>query len=177
MLIVNTLLLGGLLLAPLAIFGQRSQNSRKDPHPDVKEQELKVKKSDDQWKQELSDEQYHILREKGTERPYTGKFNKHKEEGVYTCAACHAELFRSDSKFDSGCGWPSFYQSIDNKKIVTRTDNSHGMTRTEIMCANCGGHLGHLFDDGPAPTGLRYCVNSVSLDFKKVNVAPAPNQK
>jgi peptide methionine sulfoxide reductase msrA/msrB len=124
-----------------------------------------VVKSDDEWKKELSEEQYYVLRQKGTEAPYTGKLLMNKEKGVYKCAACGNELFTDDMKFDSHCGWPSFDKEIKGGKIKTTTDISHGMQRTEIMCAKCGGHLGHLFDDGPTETGQRYCVNSVSLDF------------
>jgi len=127
----------------------------------------KVEKSDEEWKKVLSEEQFDVLRNKGTERPFTGKYYLHKEKGVYVCAACGAELFKSDTKFDSGCGWPSFNNVIDSSKVVYTKDNSLGMSRTEITCARCGGHLGHVFDDGPPPTGLRYCINSVSIDFKK----------
>jgi peptide-methionine (R)-S-oxide reductase len=127
----------------------------------------KVKKSDDEWKKILSPEQFDVLRNKGTERPFSGKYYLHKEKGVYVCAACGAELFTSDTKFDAGCGWPSFSDVVDQSKVVYTKDNSLGMSRTEITCAKCGGHLGHVFDDGPPPTGLRYCINSVSIDFKK----------
>jgi len=127
----------------------------------------KVVKTDEEWKKVLSPEQYEVLREKGTEAPFSGKYYLHKEKGVYVCAACGAELFRSDTKFDAGCGWPSFFDAIDSSKIVYTKDMSHGMVRTEITCAKCGGHLGHVFDDGPAPTGTRYCVNSLSIEFKK----------
>lgn len=122
-------------------------------------------KSEEEWKKSLTAEQYYILREKGTERPFTGKFYLHKEKGVYTCAGCGAELFTDEMKFDSHCGWPSFDREIAGGKIKQHTDTSHGMVRTEITCARCGGHLGHIFDDGPTNTGLRYCVNSVSLSF------------
>ena len=126
-----------------------------------------IEKTDAEWRAELSPEEYRVLRQKGTERAYTGKFWDHHEDGTYTCRGCQAPLFTSEQKFDSGCGWPSYYDAIDSGAIVTRPDNSYGMTRTEIVCARCGGHLGHLFDDGPNPTGLRYCVNSASIDFKK----------
>jgi peptide-methionine (R)-S-oxide reductase len=129
--------------------------------------DFEIKKTDAEWKQQLTPEQYVVLREKGTERPFSGKFEDFYEPGTYVCAACGNELFKSDTKFDAGCGWPSFYEALDKTKIIEKVDNSHGMSRTEIVCAKCGGHLGHVFNDGPNPTGLRYCVNSVSLDFKK----------
>ncbi len=132
---------------------------------DTNDIKFKVNKSNEEWKQKLSPEQYYILREKGTERPYTGKFNLHKENGYYTCAACGNQLFKSDTKFDSHCGWPSFYDVAEEGKILEIRDTTHGMIRTEVVCANCGGHLGHVFNDGPNPTGLRYCINSVSLEF------------
>ena len=126
-----------------------------------------VTKSEAEWKKELSEDQFYILRLKGTERPFTGKYYKTNDKGVYSCAACGNELFTSEMKFDSDCGWPSFDREILGDKIKTQIDKSHGMIRTEIMCAKCGGHLGHLFDDGPTDTGKRYCVNSVSLNFVK----------
>lgn len=124
-----------------------------------------VNKSENEWKEILTDEQYYVLRQKGTEKPFTGKLLMNKEKGVYKCAACGNELFTDEMKFDSECGWPSFDKEIAGGKIITQEDRSHGMVRTEIMCANCGGHLGHLFDDGPTETGMRYCVNSLSLEF------------
>ena len=127
----------------------------------------KVVKTDEEWKQTLSPEQYSVLREKGTEMPYSGKYYLHTEKGMYVCAGCGSELFKSDTKFDAGCGWPSFSDVVDSTKVVYTKDKTHGMVRTEITCAKCGGHLGHVFDDGPAPTGLRYCINSVSIEFKK----------
>ncbi|WP_407933549.1 MULTISPECIES: peptide-methionine (R)-S-oxide reductase MsrB [unclassified Empedobacter] len=130
--------------------------------------QFNINKSNEEWKKELSSEEYYVLREAGTERPFTGKFNMHFENGIYTCNACGEELFSSSSKFDGHCGWPSFDKEIKEGKIVERVDTSHGMKRTEILCGNCGSHLGHVFDDGPTETGLRYCVNSLSLDFKPV---------
>ena len=127
---------------------------------------FKVTKTDEEWRNQLSPDQYIVLRQAGTERPFTGEFNMHFENGIYTCAGCGEELFDSSSKFNSHCGWPSFDQEIEAGKIVEVRDESHGMIRTEILCGNCGGHLGHVFDDGPTETGIRYCVNSLSLDFK-----------
>jgi len=126
-----------------------------------------LSKTEADWKKLLSPEQYRVLRDKGTERPGTGKFYKHAEKGVYVCGGCGNELFADEMKFDSNCGWPSFHSEIAGGKIKTILDTTHGMVRTEIVCAKCGGHLGHLFDDGPTSTGMRYCVNSLSLDFKK----------
>ncbi len=127
--------------------------------------EFPVQKSEKEWKKQLSNEQYVILREKGTERPHTGAYNLFFEKGVYRCAGCNQELFTSDSKFKSSCGWPSFDSEIEAGRIKYIQDNSFGMVRTEIVCSKCGGHLGHVFDDGPTDTGLRYCVNSLSVDF------------
>ena len=129
----------------------------------------KIVKTEQEWKKLLTPEQFYVLRQKGTEYAFTGQFYKHKEKGVYVCAGCGNELFSSELKYDSGCGWPSFYDELKGGKIKTQTDTSHGMVRTEIMCAKCDGHLGHVFEDGPNPTGLRYCVNSLSLDFKKTD--------
>ena len=119
------------------------------------------------WKSILTEEEYKIMREKGTERPFSGKYNLHFENGVYLCKGCGEPLFDSSSKFDAGCGWPSFDKEIQQGKINEVLDKSHGMIRVEIICANCDSHLGHVFNDGPTATGLRYCVNSVSLDFNK----------
>jgi methionine-R-sulfoxide reductase len=127
----------------------------------------KINRTEEEWKAALTPQQYHVLREKGTDAPFTGKFTYNKEKGTYYCAACGNELFTSDMKFDSSCGWPSFDKEIEGGKIKTQKDTSFGMVRTEILCGKCGSHLGHLFDDGPTVTGQRYCVNSTSLDFKK----------
>ncbi len=127
----------------------------------------KITKTDSAWKTELTPDEYAVLREKATESPYTGEYDQLWDTGIYVCKACGLELFRSSTKFDAGCGWPSFYQGIDKKNIKEVRDTSHGMTRIEIQCARCGGHLGHVFNDGPEEEGLRYCVNSLSLGFRK----------
>ena len=126
----------------------------------------KVEKSEQEWRNELSPEQFHICREKGTERPFTGEYCNSKEKGVYKCVACGTELFDSATKFESGTGWPSFYQPINSENVDTEVDTSYGMRRTEVMCSSCGAHLGHVFEDGPRPTGLRYCMNGVAMTFK-----------
>ena len=147
----------------------------KSQQPMSKEQDQSAKgpisdvahRTDEEWKKILSPEQFYVLREKGTESPFTGKYLNQNDKGVYTCAACGYELFNSDMKCDSHCGWPSFDKEIEGGRIKKQVDKSAGMVRTEILCGRCGGHIGHLFDDGPTETGMRYCVNSVSLGFKK----------
>ena len=131
----------------------------------------KVEKTEAEWREELSPEEYEVLRKKGTERAFTGAYWDSKDEGVYRCKACGQELFTSDTKFDSGTGWPSFYEPMDSEHVETETDRSFFMKRTEVHCSRCGSHLGHVFDDGPNPTGLRYCINSCSLDLDKAESA------
>ena len=150
----------------LASCGERSHSKNRETTTKTNQtMDFDVKKTEEDWKKDLSSEQYYVLREKGTEKPFTGKFYMTKDKGIYKCAACGNELFTSGMKFDSHCGWPSFDKEIAGGKIITHTDATHGMVRTEIMCAKCGSHLGHIFDDGPTETGKRYCVNSLSLEF------------
>ena len=153
---------------------QTTAQAGTEPVPTQKVKELnqaggpgKINKSRAEWKAILTPEQYYVLREKGTERAFSGKYNNNKEHGIYKCAACGLELFSSETKFDSGTGWPSFYKPLNNTNVKEMQDVSAGMIRTEVLCNRCGGHLGHVFDDGPKPTGLRYCLNSVSLAFEK----------
>jgi peptide-methionine (R)-S-oxide reductase len=127
----------------------------------------KVQKTDEEWRSELTPEQYAVLRKQATEPPFSGKYVSVKDDGMYHCAGCGAALFSSDTKFESGTGWPSFFEPAVSEAVEVRTDSTHGMIRTEVVCARCGGHLGHVFNDGPNPTGLRYCINSCALDLEK----------
>jgi peptide-methionine (R)-S-oxide reductase len=147
-----------------------SSNNQKNPVYSNNDSS-KVTLSDDEWKKILPADVYQIARQKGTERPGSSPFEHSKEVGTYYCAACGNALFQSDTKFESGCGWPSFYQPISKGSIIYTPDNSYGMSRTEVQCGRCKAHLGHVFEDGPPPTGLRYCINGVILDFKKAKAA------
>ena len=131
----------------------------------------KVEKTDEQWRQALTEEQYAVLRQKGTEPAFSGRYWDHKGKGTYRCAGCGAEVFGSESKYDSNCGWPSFTAPAAENRVDEEVDSSHGMARTEVLCSSCGGHLGHVFPDGPGPAGVRYCINSASLEFEGENEA------
>jgi peptide-methionine (R)-S-oxide reductase len=133
----------------------------------VKAIKTKVTKTEEEWKKALSPQEYHVLREKGTEPAFSGKYLKNKKKGTYVCAGCGNPLFSSETKFDSGTGWPSFWSPVSKDKVEEKVDNRFGMRRTEVMCKKCGGHLGHIFDDSPTPTGQRYCINSIALKFKE----------
>ena len=147
--------------------GRENNYWSRSPRRTSMDDKKKVEKSEEEWKKILTPEQYRVLRKKGTETPWSGEYVDTKEKGVYKCAACGAEIFSSETKFDAHCGWPSFYAPIDKDKVELKLDTSLFMERTEVLCAKCGGHLGHVFDDGPQPTGERFCINSASLDFEK----------
>jgi peptide-methionine (R)-S-oxide reductase len=171
----NLLILGLMLLTSHCTYSQngvknKSMEEKKNPVYS-RTDTSNVNLTDAEWKNLLSKEVYDIARDKGTEWAFTGKYWNHKEKGTYYCAACGNPLFVSDTKFESGCGWPSFYQPISKTSVLYTPDNSHGMQRTEVQCGRCKAHLGHVFDDGPPPTGLRYCINSVILDFDKAQDA------
>jgi methionine-R-sulfoxide reductase len=167
-----------LMLNFLAVIAACQPAERKMPETPIVKTSIsmdttkKIVRTEEEWKKILTPEQYHILREKGTDRPFTGNLTYNMEKGMYTCAACGNELFTSDMKYESNCGWPAFDREIAGGKVVTKEDRSFGMVRTEIMCGKCGSHLGHLFDDGETETGMRYCVNSTSLSF-----TPSPATK
>lgn len=161
--IIRITLFAGLLVTTMSCQAQTSKEEPKKVLAGAADFQL----TEAQWKEKLTKDQYYVLREKGTERAFTGKYWDNHEEGVYHCAACDLALFSSETKFESGTGWPSFYQPLVKENVAVGTDNSLGMQRDEVLCARCGGHLGHVFADGPKPTGLRYCLNSVSLQFKE----------
>ncbi len=149
------------LTGTLGLYSCTAQNEK------MEDQEFKVTKTDAEWKADLSSKQYNVLREKGTEIAFTGEYWKNYNDGIYHCAGCNTPLFNADTKFKSGSGWPSFWKPINKENVKVVIDKSHGMVREELVCGVCGGHLGHVFNDGPKPTGLRYCINSASLDFEK----------
>lgn len=155
----KTIIFTIILISSLGLISCNAQNKK------MEDQEFKVTKTATEWKADLSPEEYHILREKGTEIAFTGKYWENHKDGIYHCAGCNTPLFKSDTKFKSGSGWPSFWKPLNEKNVKIVIDKSHGIIREELVCAVCGGHLGHVFNDGPKPTGLRYCINSASLDF------------
>jgi peptide-methionine (R)-S-oxide reductase len=155
------------LLLAISFQSCAQQSSSSENKKSLKAHSFEVKKSEAEWKEILSPLEYKVLREAGTERAFTGKYNDFKKEGIFICNGCKTELFSSETKYESGTGWPSFYQPLNEENVLEVEDRSLGMVRTEVVCGSCGGHLGHVFEDGPKPTGLRYCLNSASLDFKE----------
>lgn len=173
---MNSKIILSLLVIPMMFVARACEKSQQDSlmtgeqknTETMKENnKFEIYKSEQEWKEELTEQEYNILREKGTEPAFTGDLWDNKKEGTYVCAGCSEPLFSSETKFKSGTGWPSFYKPLSDTSIVEENDRRYGMSRTEVLCARCGGHLGHVFPDGPEPTGLRYCLNSASLDFKK----------
>jgi peptide-methionine (R)-S-oxide reductase len=157
-----------ILLFAISCNGQEKwKDTKLDSTDNYSKMQFEINKSDEEWKKTLSPDEYKVLRQKGTEIPHSGEYNLFAEDGYYKCKACGNKLFKSDTKFDAHCGWPSFYDAADPSAVKKITDTTHGMVRTEVVCAKCGGHLGHVFEDGPNPTGLRYCINSVSIKFVK----------